>query len=159
MPEIPQISQGARNFAKVIIAAQSDPAYAIAIEWFKAGACYMDSLCALILILPDDDPTLAQVLNSLRSGTLYGNDVIARNVLRFDMARDDITNFKTRNVKSESIILHARALVQGSMQRPSSKPSAADFYAALLRLVLLVFRWLPRLAWDTIKVRLKGSKP
>jgi hypothetical protein len=124
MQKIPEPTPEIRNFVKTILAAKADPTYHIGVGWFMAGAWYMDAISMLVLTLPDDDPMLAQILDSMRSGTLYENEVIAKNILRFGMAMDDSAVF-VANSKAESLLLHARALVQNSARRPSAKPPIA----------------------------------
>ena len=66
MQEVPKLTPEIKKFAKVILAAKDDPMYDISIGWFMAGAWYMDAISMLVLTLPDDDPTLAQILESMR---------------------------------------------------------------------------------------------
>ena len=122
MQEVPKLTPEIRNFAKVILAAKDDPMYGISIGWFMAGAWYMDAISMLVLTLPDDDPTLAQILESMRSGALCHNEIIAKNILRFGMAMEESAGFMSANVKAESLLLHARALVQGATRQPQVKP-------------------------------------
>ena len=136
------------------MAAQADPMYPLAMSWFRAGAWYTDAITTLVLTLPDDDPALAQVLDSIRSGTMLENEVVARNVLRFDMAAEEIKAFMMSKIESESMLLYARVLVQDSVRPPDPKPSAGDFYAAVFKLFLTLFRWLPQLMWWLVKARL-----
>lgn len=112
MQEVPKLPPEIRNFAKVILAAKDDPMYGVCIGWFMAGAWYMDAISMLILTLPDDDPTLAQILESMRSGALCHNEIIAKNILRFGMAMEESAGFMSANVKAESLLLHTRVLVQ-----------------------------------------------
>ena len=127
MQGIPDLMPDIRNFAKVILAAKDDPMYGVNIGWFMAGAWYMDAISMLILTLPDDDPTLIQILESMRSGTFYQNEIIAKNMLRFGMAMEESVSFISANVKVESLLLYARALVQGATKQPHSEPPAVDF--------------------------------
>ena len=133
MHGIPELAPEIRHFAKTILVAKTDPMYDIIIEWFKAGAWYMDAISGLVLILPEDDPTLTQILDSMRSGTLYENEVIAKNILRFGMAVDESAAFIVANSKAESLLLHARALVQNSPRQSSAKPSATNFYTTVFK--------------------------
>ena len=130
MQGIPEPTPEIRSFVKTILAAKADPMYHVGIGWFMAGAFYMDIISMLVLTLPEDDPTLAQILDSMRSGTLYENEVIAKNILRFGMAVDESAAFIVANSKAESLLLHARSLVQNSMKLSRAKSSADDFHAA-----------------------------
>ena len=141
MQRIPEPSPEIRNFAKTILAVKDSPMCDLTMASFRAGAWYMDAISILVLTLPDDDPTLAQILASMRSTTLFENDVIAKNVLRYDIAREETLAFVVANVNAESVLLHARALIQ-SAARPPANTAISKSKAGLSLIALLADRLL-----------------
>lgn len=144
MQEIPELMPEIRRFAKIILAVKADPMYDIWVEWFKAGAWYMDAMFMLVLTLPDDDPALAEILGSIRTGALYENEIVAKNILRFGMAVDESADFIITNSKAESLLLHARALVQSSTKQAGLDAVSTSIFRTLSSTIL-------KLTWFLIK--------
>lgn len=129
-------------------------------DWFRAGIWYSDALAFMVLVLPENDPTLAEILDSMRSGTFYESEGIAKNVLRYGMARGEMAEFREK-IQAESALLHVRGLFQNSIKNgqaltESAAPSASlrlpqtriGFYAFALRIVSRMFFYdLPRMSW------------
>ena len=135
MQEAPKLTPEIRHFAKTILAAKTNPMYDITIEWFKAGAWYIDAIFMLVLILPEDDPTLTQILDSMRSGTFYENEVIAKNILRIGIAMYESTTFIIKNARAESLLLYTRALVQNSIKQPNAESLAVGSYSTIFKIL------------------------
>lgn len=142
MQGIPELTPEIRRFAKMILAAKADPMYESMIGWFRAGAWYSDALAFLVLVLPDDDPTLAEILDSMRSGTFYENEVIAKNILRWGMAGEEAIGFMANNVRAESLLVHARTLVQNSIRQTRSDAIPASVFRVLSSTILKLTRFL-----------------
>lgn len=144
MQEIPELTPEIKSFAKFILASKDDPAYDVLMAWFKTGAWYMDAMSMLVLTLPDDDPTLAEILGSIRTGTLYENEIVAKNILRFGMAVGESVDFIITNSKAESLLLHVRALVQNSTKQANHDAIPTTVFRVLSSTIL-------KLTWFLIK--------
>ena len=105
-------SKETRDFVKNILMANTDPSRDAIMNWFRCGAWYMDALYTMILALPDDDPSLTKVLGTLVSGRCWENQVVAENVLRWEMSKAEMSEFSEAASPRLALLLHARVLVQ-----------------------------------------------
>ena len=153
--QILELSQDTKNFIKAVLLSSADPN---AMGWFRAGALYMDAISLAILILQEDDPTLPQIVESVLSGHLFDAEMIAKNMLRWEMARPEMDAFARTNVvgKAANILLYCRSLLQERVRltEPISIPNLSlwDFWLATMKIVFWVspiITWM--VVWRQIK--------
>lgn len=156
METIPEPSVNTKNFVKAILLSGGDENL---MGWFKAGASYMDAISLAIMTLPEDDPTLPKIVESMLSGQLCEPEMVAQNILRWDMARAEMDEFAKKNVAGQAAntLLYCRKLIQERVKAKEESPinlSLSDFWLATLKIVFWVspvITWM--MFWRWIKKR------
>ena len=150
METIPELSVNTKNFVKAILLAGGDQNL---MGWFQAGGRYMDAISLAILTLPEDDPTLPPIVESILSGQLFEAETVAKNMLRWDMARPEMDEFVRAHVagRAANALLYFRNLGQermGAAKEPALNLSLFDFWLATLKIVFWVS---PIVTWMIVK--------
>ena len=159
MQVIAEPRQEAKDLAKMVLCADDQ-----SVMWFNIGGWYTDCLWMAILTLPEGDPALEQILKQISNipgGGLYGSKgIIAQNMLRVEIAREEIAAF------IGSLPMPLIALARASLHHPAApqapeatRPSAEDvpinFWLPWLKVVAGFSLLLFSLAWISVKRRLQ----
>jgi len=147
--------QEMKDLAKMILAADNQ-----SILWFNLGGWYTDCLWMAILTLPEGDPALEQILeqiSNLPGGGLYGSKgVIAQNILRVEIAREEIAAF-IGNLPMPLIGLARASLHQPVTPQASETTMArAKFWLPWFKVAARFSLLLLSLAWIAVKRRLSS---
>lgn len=145
--QISEPSQETKNFIKAVLLSSADPN---AMSWFRAGASYMDAISLIILTLQDDDPSLLAIIESITSGQLFDSEIVAKNMLRWEMARPEMDEFVKMNVigRAANTLLYCRSLVQSAAREQRDVQSTSFSLGRLWVSILWILSWA---SWVTIK--------